>query len=124
MNGTLTLLRRRKVTTMKKWIGGGLAVLLLASLAVKQNKFRLAYYESRLLQAKRQLFALEKQGKAYRPAHQILTETKWICSATRDYPRMGNVCVRWKKPCAIRPMRRRRTSNPKPTEAGVSWDLY
>jgi hypothetical protein len=77
------------VTARKKWLGSGIAVLLLAVLAVERNTFRWAYYESRLLQAKRQLFALEKQGKAYRPAHQILYETKWICSATRDYPRMG-----------------------------------
>jgi len=74
---------------MKKWLVAGIAVLLLAYLAVKQNKFRMAYYESRLLRAKRQLFALEKQGQAWRPAHEILTETKWICSATHDYPRMG-----------------------------------
>ena len=74
---------------MKKWLGAGFAVLLLTFLAVERNTIRWAYYESRLLRAKRQLFALEEQGQAYRPAHQILTETKWICSATRDYSRIG-----------------------------------
>ena len=76
---------------MKRWLAGGIALVLLAFLAVKHNKFRLACYEARLVQAQRQLFALEKQGKAYRPAHEILTETKLICNSTlaskdRKYP--------------------------------------
>ena len=78
------------MTINKKWFGAVIVVLLLAGLVVlKWNTIRWAYYESRLLRAKRRLFALEQQGKAYRPAHEILYETEWICDATHDYRRMG-----------------------------------
>ena len=80
---------RHTVTTRKKWIVGGIALLLIALFVVGRNTIRWVSYESRLLRAKRQLFALEKEGKAYRPAHEILTETKWIGSSTHDCQRMG-----------------------------------
>jgi hypothetical protein len=71
--------------TTKKIIGIVIVVLLLACIVLKWNTIRWAYYEIRILRAKRQLFALEKQGKPYRPAHQILYETEWLCDATHDY---------------------------------------
>lgn len=75
--------------TTKKIIGIVIIVLLLAGFALKWNTIRWAYYEVRILRAKRQLFALEQQGKPYRPAHQILYETEWLCGATHDYQHMG-----------------------------------
>ncbi len=78
------------MTINKKPFGAAIVVLLLAGLVVlKWNTIRWAYYEGRLIRMKRRLFALELQGKAYRPAHQVLYETEWICGSTHDYQRMG-----------------------------------
>jgi hypothetical protein len=78
------------VKTWKKWLAGGLAILILVVLELKLDKIRRAQFKNRLHRAQQQLFMLEKQGKAYRPAHQILTEAKWVFSATHDYSRMGD----------------------------------
>ena len=75
--------------TTKKIIGIVIVVLLLACIVLKWNTIRWAYYEIRILRAKRQLFALEQQGKPYRPAHQILYETEWLCGTTHDNQRIG-----------------------------------
>ena len=76
--------------TTKKIIGIVIIVLLLAGFALKWNTIRWAYYGVRILRAKRySLPALEQQGKPYRPAHQILYETEWLCGATHDYQHMG-----------------------------------
>ena len=75
--------------TTKKIIGIVIVVLLLAGIALKWNTIRWAYYEIRILRAKRQLFALEQQRKPYRPAHQILYETEWLYGTTHDYQRIG-----------------------------------
>ncbi len=76
---------------MKKILGGGIAILILAFLIflfAERTAIQRIYCEFRLLHAKRQLFALEKKGERYRPAHEILEETEWICNATRDIPRV------------------------------------
>jgi hypothetical protein len=73
----------------KKTITVVIVVLLLVIIALKWNSIRWAYYETRIIRAKRQLFALEKEGKPYRSAHHILYETEWLCDATHDYNRIG-----------------------------------
>ena len=75
--------------TTKKNIWIVIVVFLLAGIAFKWNTIRWTYFEIRILRAKRQLFALEQQGKPYRPAHQILYETEWLCGTTQDCDRIG-----------------------------------
>jgi hypothetical protein len=72
------------VATKKKYFTV-IVVLFFVVLVLKWNTIRWAYYESHILRLKRQLVALEQQGKPYRPAHQILYETQWLCDATQDF---------------------------------------
>ena len=76
-------------SNMKKWIIIVIAGLFLAFLMYKWNTIRYLYYEIRLIKVKRQLFEFEKQGKAYRPAYEMLYEAQWLCNSTHDYSRMG-----------------------------------
>jgi hypothetical protein len=64
-----------------------LILTFLVFLVVERAAIQRGFLEMRLVRAKRRLFALERQGKAYRPAHEILYETEWICDATHDIAR-------------------------------------
>ena len=63
-------------------------VILAIVTAIEWDSVTLHIAKARLQRAKKELFALEKEGNSNRPAHQILYEAEWIGSSTHDYPRL------------------------------------